>query len=1163
MPACPSCGASNPSGARFCNACGTRLDGAALQPQAQGEPLGERRVVTMLFCDVRGSTSMAEELDPEAWTDVMNAAYEHLIAPVYRYEGTVARLMGDAILAFFGAPRAHEDDPQRAVMAGLEIVSRVAPFRERLARERGLDLNVRVGINTGSVVVGDVGSELRQEYTAMGDAVNVAARMEQTAEPGTVQITEDTYRLVGDLFDVEALGAIELKGKRRPLPAYRVLRRRASPWKVRAATVLETPLVGRASEMGILRAVIEDADRGRGSIVLISGAPGLGKSRLVEEANALWATRYPDDDRRWDFWQCVPYDAMQPYAQYRRQIRERAGIVETDPDEVVRTKITQLMRIAPPGWVERSERLARALLRVELADEPPLEGEAFQREATEVMVGSTIAQGGPRLIVFEDMHWCDHASLELVRAPTRLVGELPIVLLITFRPDRSAVSWEFKRWLETEHAKHITLIELEPLTHEQSDELIDELLPVQELSDDIRRRIFGKAEGNPLFVQEVVRALIDRGVVERAGDAWRLAGDASELTIPDTVQSLITAGLDRLPEGARRTLQAAAVIGRTFDEEVLSAVVEANGDVGSHLRELERHDLIRSIDHAPTRAYTFRHALTQEAAYGSLLVKRRRTVHRRVAETLEVANAERLEEVAPLLVRHFGEAGDDERTLRYAEMAGDAAARLYANAEAELHYRIGLDVARRLGSSSSLIRSMFERRGTTLELAGRHGDAIVNYEEMRSEARAHGDEPMELAANVRIALLYSTASSVSDPERGRALSEENVTMARRLGDRAAEGRALWNVLVSNVYGGDAARAVEAGEAAVAIARELGDREQLAFTLNDVCRAHMSNGDFAAAARRLEEARSLWEELDNRPMLGDNLTLISLMRLLQGDHAGAMSDARRACSIAEEIGNAWGLSFALMALYDTQLDLGEVGAAIDSMQRSLEVGERGGFAFAGITTRAELAKAYVYLDDADRAMPLADQALELARQNLPMAASVAQVARAHALVAVGDLQQAAAVLDEIDVEPLPEPDRTFAFVGSRFARSRLALTAGDPREAEAAAAEIVERLRSNAVRILIADALVALARALIAGGRLEDAERELGRALDAAQQLNERRPMWEALALLASLRTDEGAGGLRERARAIVEEIAAGISDEALRSSFLGRDDVGALPVTER
>jgi class 3 adenylate cyclase/tetratricopeptide (TPR) repeat protein len=1117
----------------------------------------------MLFCDVRGSTSMAEGLDPEEWTDVMNAAYEHLIPPVYRYEGTVARLMGDAILAFFGAPTAHEDDPQRAVMAGLEIVASIGLFRERLARERGLDLNVRVGINTGPVVVGEVGSELRREYSAMGDAVNVAARMEQTAEPGTVQITEDTYRLVADLFDVDPLGEVELKGKRRPVLSYRVLGRRASPWRVRAGRPLEGALVGRDSEMGLLRSALRSVEHDQGSIVLIIGDPGLGKTRLIEEADALWSELAPEDDRRWGSWQCVPYDTMQPYAQYRRLIRERAGITETDPADVVRGKIAELMSITPKGLRERSQRVARALLGVERADEPPLEGEEFQREVTELLVGSTLAPGGRRLIVFEDLHWCDHASLELIRATTRLVTDAPIVFLITFRPDRTVPSWTFREWLESELPHRSTIIELAPLSKDQSDRLMDELLPSAGMPGDLRTRILARTEGNPLFVQEVARAMIDRGVVERDEDGWRVTGDAAEVAIPDSVQSLITVGLDRLPEDARRTLQAASVIGRTFDEELLRAVAEGE-DVGADLRELERRDLIWATAGGQRPAYTFRHALTAEAAYGSMLVKRRRAVHGRVAVALEAATRDHVEDVAPLLARHFHEAGDDVATLTYAMMAGDAAARLYANAEAEAHYRTGLDVARGAGGADpALLRSMYERRGNALELSGRYDDAIANYEEMLAEARTRGDEAMELAANTAIALLYATATPKFDPVRGRRLSEENVTMARRLGDRPAEARALWNIVVANVYGGgDASRAVEAGEASLAIARELGDREQLAFTLNDVCRAYMAKGDLATASRRLEEARGIWEELDNRPMLGENLTVGSALHAFHGDYATALADARSAISISESIDNAWGQSHALITVYRVELELGEFGDAIRSMERCLELGERGGFAFAGIATRADLARALSYLGDGDRALALAEEALAIARERVPPAASLAHVARADALITAGDHAAALAALDEVDPMMLPEPDRTFLLVASRLARARVAIRTGDPQEAAAIAGDVARHLRSNGVQILVAEALVSLGGAHVAAERFEDAERELTDAIESADRLGERKTLWKALALSADLAArrgaEEDAAALRRRARGIVEEIAAGILDEDLRGRFLTRDDVRAL-----
>ena len=1148
MPGCPACGSSNPPGARFCNACGTRLD----PPR---DTSGERRVVTMLFCDVRGSTAMAETLDPEEWTDIMNEAFERLIAPVDRHEGTVARLMGDAILAFFGAPTAHEDDPQRAVMAGLEIVASIGPLRERLAREQGLDLNVRVGINTGPVVVGEVGSEIRQEYSAMGDAVNVAARMEQTAEPGTVQITETTYRLVADLFEVEPLGGVELKGKREPVSAYRVLSRRAATWRTRAGMQMEVPLVGRASELALVRSALEGATRGRGSVVMLVGEPGIGKSRLVQEANEFWAELRPEDERRWDLWQCVPYDTMQPYAQYRRIVRERAGIVETDPPETIREKIAALMRLAPEGWAERSERVARALLGVELPDEPALEGEAFQREAMEVVVGSTLAPAEPRLIVFEDLHWCDQASLALAQETTRLVEEAPFAILITFRPERAAPSWGFKQWIEKELPHRSELIELRPLTREESDTLIDELVPVEGMPREIRERILAKTDGNPLFLHEVARALVDRGVIERTENGWRLVGEASDVAIPDTVLSLITVGLDRLPEDVRRTLQVAAVIGRDFEEELLSAVAD-DGEVRERLRELERRGLVHMTARLPRAVYTFHHALTQEAAYASLLVKRRREVHRRVAEALEATNAERLEEVAPLIVEHSVRAGNDEATLRAAALAAAAAARLYANTEAEAHYRTGIEAARRLGSGASVLGPLYLGRGTALELSGRYEEARANYEEMRSLARELGDEAMELGARTSFAVLYSTATPLFDPDRGRRLAEENAAMARRLGDRAAEAKALWSIMIADVFGGgDPAHAVEAGEAALVIARELGDREQTAFVANDLWRAHMANGDPGLAQDRLDEARPMWEELGNQVMLCENLALTASTHHLLGWHQRALAEARAALSIAEEIGNAWGQSFALITLYRIRADLGELAPAIAAMERSIDVGLRGGFLYAGVGARAELAALLAYLGETDRPLPLADLALETARGSLAPAAPVAHIARGRVLLTLGRVEDARLALAEADVGFPVEPDRTAARAAASFARARLALEDGDPDLAARLATEVLDELRARGVRIFVTEALTILARAHLVDGRLDEADRASEEARTEAERLGERRVLWEALAVSARVRERRGdadeAAELRAQARRVVDGITEGLAG-GLRERFLAR-----------
>lgn len=315
---------------------------------------GERRTLTVLFCDVAGSTAMAEQLDPEEWAEIMNDAFQYLTGPIERYEGTVARLMGDAILAFFGAPVAHEDDPQRAVLAGLDIVEGVGTFREEIASEYGLDFNVRVGINTGPVVVGEVGSDFAGEYTAMGDAVNLASRMEQSAEPGTVQVAENTYALIEPLFDFEPLRLIEVKGKADPVPAFRVKGPKAEPGRIRGIEGLSAPLVGRDGEMDTLRRIVSELREGRGQIVCMIGEPGLGKSRLIDELRAEWQ-HAPNGHALWIESRGISFDTSRPYGQFQQRVQQLFGVREDDPRDVVMEKLSR----SPEGYPEDLHVLVR------------------------------------------------------------------------------------------------------------------------------------------------------------------------------------------------------------------------------------------------------------------------------------------------------------------------------------------------------------------------------------------------------------------------------------------------------------------------------------------------------------------------------------------------------------------------------------------------------------------------------------------------------------------------------------------------------------------------------------------------------------------------------------------------------------------------------------
>ncbi len=428
---------------------------------------------------------------------------------------------------------------------------------------------------------------------------------------------------------------------------------------------------------------------------------------------------------------------------------------------------------------------------------------------------------------------------------------------------------------------------------------------------------------------------------------------------------------------------------------------------------------------------------------------------------------------------------------------------------------------------------------------------------MRKIARERGDEAMELDANMALALLYGTPSPLFDPEVGRELSEENAVVARRLGDRAAEARALWNVVVSNIYGnGDDDRAVEAGEASLAIARELGAREQVAFTLQDVSRTDMSRGDFPTAWERLSEARGIWEELGNVPMLGENLTASSLMRLIRGEHAKAMEEARRAFAISEEIGNRWGASYALIPVYRIELDLGRVGDAIASIDRSRELGEQGGFAYAAVESRAEFASVVAWAGDGERALALADEAYAIALERIAPGVMVATVARAEALLALGDLEGAREALAGFDSAKLPDIQRSFTAAAAGLTRSRLELAAGAPAAAAGAAEPLLERLRATGAEIFVAEALATLARARVAAGELDDAERLVGESLERSSRLGERLARWSALEVLAEIRDRrgdaDGAADARREIRAIADEVTRDIDDDALRRGFAAR-----------
>lgn len=624
--ACPNCNTANPGGAKFCFNCGYNLQAAGapapvpaappapaptrgatigtrdalvekLMPKEVAAKLdaartskaveGERRIVTILFCDVKGSTAMAEQLDPEEWAEIMNSAFEYLIKPVHDYEGTVARLMGDAILAFFGAPLAHEDDPQRAILAGLEIIEGIETYRDKIQKQYGMDFAVRVGLNTGLVVVGNIGSDYKFEYTAMGDAINLAARMQTSADPNTLFITENTHRLVPALFDFEDKGLMEIKGKAEPVHVYRVLEARKGAIKTRGIAGLSSPMVGRRRESATLQQIADDVKMGHGSSVAVIGEAGLGKSRLIAEWRKSALLDTGEKPLRWVEGRCLSYGSSMAHHLSADVLRGLVGAPAGATEEETHAALKVAMESLFVDDIKEVYPFLGHLLGVKLEEDMAarvkyLDGPALQAKyvAAYKRFLTKCAETSPLIIVCEDIHWADPSSVELLSQVNPIVAEAPVVFAFITRPDKDVPGWKLVTQAREIAGAGMTELHLAPLSERDSQELVTNLLEIESLPENVRALILAKAEGNPFFVEEVIRMLIDRGNLARQDGNWVVAKPINTIDIPDTLQGVLIARIDRLPDDAKRVLQIASVIGRKFQVKVLEQVLAADQERG-------------------------------------------------------------------------------------------------------------------------------------------------------------------------------------------------------------------------------------------------------------------------------------------------------------------------------------------------------------------------------------------------------------------------------------------------------------------------------------------------------------------------------------------------------------------------------------------------------
>ena len=711
---------------------------------------GERRVVTALFCDVVSSTALAETMDPEAWTEIMNAAFEYLSQPVEHHGGIVTRLMGDAILAIFGAPTAHEDDPQRAVLTGLGMVNNIAPLHDKLLHEKGFNFNVRVGINTGLVFAGEVGAQSSAEYTAMGDAVNVAARMEQTAAPGTVQITQDTYTLVAPIFECKALGGITVKGKSKPVQAYQVIGRKTEPGQLRGLGDLgiSSPLVGRENEYAAAQGAITRLLRGEGGILAILGEAGVGKSRLMIELQRAFADRsrqaqQPGRTSQAILWlegQTQSYGQTISYWPFQQILRQYAGINDEDSEEVASRKLEDRIReLFSNEAVEIFPYLA-SLLAIEVTEEyvervKYLDSEGLGRQVFRACrrFFERLADEQSLVLIFDDLHWTDTSSASLLEHLLPLTERVPLLLCGLSRLDPETLGIRLFETARSQYEDRLTVIELAPLSPDDSSHLVQNLLEIDDLPDHVRQMMIDKADGNPLFLEEIIRELVDKGglVKEISTGRWRANQQIEKINVPDTIQGLLIARIDRLDDHLKRLVRQAAVIGRSFLFRILNAVMREDSNLEQGLNQLQIIGMIQQKQRIPELEYIFKHALVREAAYDSILIQKRREVHARVGTAIETLMADRLEEFYGLLAYHYASAEQWEKAQEYLFKAGDQAGRMAADAEALAYYHQAMDTYTRVRGEElgPVNRAKMERKiGEALYRLGKHAQARLYLE---------------------------------------------------------------------------------------------------------------------------------------------------------------------------------------------------------------------------------------------------------------------------------------------------------------------------------------------------------------------------------------------------------------------------------------------------
>jgi adenylate cyclase len=853
--ACPTCGAEVPEGFRFCGTCGQPMDEAVAEAPPAGLP-SERRPVTILFADLVGFSTLAEHMDPEELRALMTDTFAELTAEVEKRDGVVEKFIGDAVMAVFGVPQAHEDDPRRAVEAALAMLEVVRQRSEKTPAP----LQLRIGVNSGLVVSGTVGDGTQAGI--MGDAVNVAARLQQAADPDELVVSDSVWRRVRDGYDAQAMGPLEVKGRDQGVAAHRVIGPREPTVRRQA------PFVGRRDELSLLELLWSSAIKGNTHVVSLVGEPGVGKSRLLSELRQRDGTL----DVR------INCGSERAYGPFLELMERLMGGMPSDMGDLER-------RAADLGVDQETARLLAAFLG--LGDAPPVVRMADEQLKRQVFAGIwqfiLAAQGDrPALIVLDDVHWADLSSLDLLGFLLERLGGIPLVMVLAYRPGFEQVE------RATLRASH-TAIRLEPLSSEESVQLARGFLGVDQMPEDLERLVASRAEGNPFFIEELLQALVELGTLAVVDGHAVLA--KVEVEIPDTVQGTILARVDRLDPRERSLLQLGAVLGRSFSTESISAVLD-EADVGSSLEALARAQLL--VGQGPGQ-WAFKHALIQEVVYDTLLLRQRKELHAKVAQVLE-ARAGEDPGYLEVLAEHYARADVPDKARGFALLAGDLASERMGFVEAKERYETALRLWGEGDEEGRL--ELLQKLGWARLMGGDPGGSRTALIEAEAGWRSRGDLRRAGGALATMGRLHWI---MGEGHRGGEVLEQAIGLLEPEGKSPELVQAFVWTSSLHMLQGQTDRSIAFAERGLAMEEGLGMDGARSQLLNNigVCRCMLGDSEGLAV---LQEAQELAERSGDAEAIGRAYSNLAATLAMFQRHRESAAVSRRGQEVSRRLGS---------------------------------------------------------------------------------------------------------------------------------------------------------------------------------------------------------------------------------------------------------------------